>query len=184
MHKKHAIKVSLFHHDTDRHSPIEIDDIMNTDVPATPLYMAYYTVQKDICQPGISVCKYADSISFQRICKRKFPVVAVLLLCLECLAFRKKSLLIHNQFVLFLLRYTYTVIRTCYRREVAYNQNVVTSCGGFSHKTKDASVAIVGIDPHKSRRIIVRTLKCRIFPVNMKKITDIFLKLFMAFFFS
>ena len=145
---------------------------MNTDVPATPLYMAYYTVQKDICQPGISVCKYADSISFQRICKRKFPVVAVLLLCLECLAFRKKSLLIHNQFVLFLLRYTYTVIRAVHRCEVYYKQQVFLSCLILADKAENAAVPVICIDPLEAVPVVVKLVQTRIFLINMKKLKD------------
>lgn len=45
----HAIKVSLFHHDTDRISPVGIDAIANTNVPATPFYSLFKHSQNVSC---------------------------------------------------------------------------------------------------------------------------------------
>ena len=49
---------------------------------------------------------------------------------------------------------------------------------------KNAAVAVIGVNPLETVPVIVKVVQTRIFPVNMKKITDIFLKLFVAFFFS
>ena len=147
--------------------------------PVFLFYLLYFLSKISLYR--ISVCKYTNSISFQRICKRKFPVITIFLFGFKYLALRKKPLLIHDQFVLFFLRNAYTVIRTCYRCKVAYYQNIITSCRRFSHKAEDTSVAIVGIDPLKCRWIIICTVKCRIFAVDMQKITDILLQLLMIF---
>ena len=150
LHIKYAIKVSLFHHDTDRLKPVEIDDIMNTDVSATPLYMvSLYCTKKHLSIINLSICKYTDPIRLQRICKGKVTVVAILFLSLKYLALLQKSLLIENQFVLFLLRYAYTVIRTCHRCKVAYDQNIIAACRRFTDEAENASVTVIGIDPLK-----------------------------------
>ena len=66
-----------------------------------------------------------------------------------------------------------------HRREVTHAQYGLSGLVR-ADKGHHAVVCVVSGDPLETVPVIVKVVQTRIFPVNMKKITDIFLKLFMA----
>ena len=115
----------------------------------------------------ISISKHRNTISWQWIVKRKLSVITFLCLCFKYLRFLQKSMFIHDQFILFFLWNTDTIIRAVNRRKVYNKQKVISLCRRFSYQTENTSVCIVCIDPLKSVRIVVPCIQCRILCIHM-----------------
>ena len=61
---------------------------------------------------------------------------------------------VQNQLVLFTLRYTDTVIRSCYRRKIDNKKKVILSICTVAHKAENAAETVIGIDPLKALRVL------------------------------
>ena len=101
----------------------------------------------------LSISKHRNTISWQWIVKRKLSVITFLCLCFKYLRFLQKSMFIHDQFILFFLWNTDTIIRAVNRRKVYNKQKVISLCRRFSTRLKIllyASSALIHSNPSGS----------------------------------
>lgn len=101
----------------------------------------------------ISISKHRNTISWQWIVKRKLSVITFLCLCFKYLRFLQKSMFIHDQFILFFLWNTDTIIRAVNRRKVYNNRRLFLFVGDFLTRLKIllyASSALIHSNPSGS----------------------------------
>ena len=119
----------------------------------------------------VLILENSDPVCRQRIRKRIWPVVALLLHCPEYLL-PGSSILVHKLCILLKSWHTNPVVRSCNRCKITYKKKIVTLGRRLSHKAENTSVGIVCINPFKSLRIIICGMNGRILPVNIQQILN------------